>query len=204
MTDIVHDPDDRRTDPVTRYGASRADLARLLTGQPSFRVEQVWRGLYDELRDPADLTTLPKDLRNRVAGALPLALDLVNEVVSDDGDTVKFLWQLHDGGRIETVLMLYPERATVCVSTQAGCAMACGFCATGQAGFTRHLRSGEIVEQFVRAAQRAKSLGRRVSNLVYMGMGEPLANEGPVWESLERAHDDLGISARHLTVSTVG
>lgn len=204
MTDAADDMDRGRTDQLTRYGASRADLTSLLTGQPSFRVEQVWRGLYDELRDPADLTTLPKDLRNEVATALPLALDMMTEVVSDDGDTVKFLWQLRDGSRIETVLMLYPERATVCVSTQAGCAMACGFCATGQAGFTRHLRTGEIVEQFVRAAQRAKSLGRRVSNLVYMGMGEPLANEGPVWESLERAHDDLGISARHLTVSTVG
>lgn len=192
------------SNPVTRYGASRADLAGLLVGQPSFRVDQTWRGLYDELRDPADLTTLPKDLRNEIATALPLALDPISEVVSDDGDTVKFLWQLRDGSRIETVLMLYPERATVCVSTQAGCAMACGFCATGQAGFTRHLQTGEIVEQFVRAAQRAKGLGRRVSNLVYMGMGEPLANEGPVWESLERAHDDLGISARHLTVSTVG
>jgi 23S rRNA (adenine2503-C2)-methyltransferase len=128
--------------------------------------------------------------------------------------------------------MLYPDRATVCVSSQAGCAMGCGFCATGQAGFTRHLTTGEIVEQVVRAARRARSVGepsesssertrrhgepsesssertrrhgRRVSNVVFMGMGEPLANEPAVWGAVERLHDDLGLSARHLTVSTVG
>lgn len=189
---------------ITRYGATRLDMAQLLTGQPKFRQDQVWHGLYGELRDPEDLTALPKDLRASLPSLLPLALTLVAEVASDNGDTIKFLWELHDGSRIETVLMLYADRATVCVSTQAGCAMACGFCATGQAGFTRHLNTGEIVEQYMRAAQKAKNSDRRVSNLVYMGMGEPLANEEPVWESLVRAHEDLGISARHLTVSTVG
>jgi 23S rRNA (adenine2503-C2)-methyltransferase len=117
---------------------------------------------------------------------------------------VKFLWELAGGSRIETVLMLYRDRATVCISSQAGCAMACGFCATGQAGFTRHLTTGEIVEQVVRASRRARTVGRRVSNVVYMGMGEPLANEATVWESVQRVHGDLGISARHITVSTVG
>jgi len=189
---------------ITRYGATREDVAQLLEGQPRFRVDQVWRGLYEELRAPQDLTALPKDLRAELANVLPLSLTLVAEVESDNGDTIKFLWELNDGSRIETVLMLYADRATVCVSTQAGCAMACGFCATGQAGFTRHLTVGEIVEQFIRAAQKAQEFDRRVSNLVYMGMGEPLANEEPVWESLVRAHEDLGISARHLTVSTVG
>ena len=100
--------------------------------------------------------------------------------------------------------MLYAERATVCVSSQAGCAMGCGFCATGQAGFDRHLSTGEIVEQVVRAAQRARLLGRRVSNVVFMGMGEPLANYDRTWEATLRLHDDLGLSARHLTISTVG
>ena len=98
--------------------------------------------------------------------------------------------------------MRYPDRATVCVSTQAGCAMACSFCATGQAGFTRHLTTGEIVEQVVRA--RRSALPRRLSNVVFMGMGEPLANYGPVWAAVERLHHDLGLSARHLTLSTVG
>ena len=135
---------------------------------------------------------------------LPAALELVTESVSDRGDTVKFLWALDGGARVETVLMLYPDRATVCVSSQAGCAMGCGFCATGQAGFTRHLSTAEIVEQVVRAARRARDGGRRVSNVVFMGMGEPLANEAAVWAAVERLHGDLGLSARHLTISTVG
>jgi len=188
----------------SRYSLSRDDLSAILADQPRFRVDQVWKGLYDELAIPTEMTNLPKDLRTRLDTALPLALAAVTETVSDRGDTIKFLWELDGGSRIETVLMLYPDRATVCVSTQAGCAMACGFCATGQAGFTRHLTAGEIVEQVVLAARRAKALGRRVSNVVYMGMGEPLANEEPVWESLVRLHDDCKISARHLTVSTVG
>ena len=107
---------------------------------------------------------------------------------------------------IETVLMHYDRRSTVCVSTQAGCAMGCGFCATGQAGFERHLSVGEIVEQVARARQRAQAADppRRVSNVVFMGMGEPLANYDRTWAAIERIHDDMGISARHLTVSTVG
>jgi 23S rRNA (adenine2503-C2)-methyltransferase len=189
---------------TSRYAVSRDELSSILDDQPRFRVDQVWKGLYDELAAPDEMTNLPKDLRGRLDAALPLALVPVTETSSDRGDTIKFLWELDGGSRIETVLMLYPDRATVCVSTQAGCAMACGFCATGQAGFTRHLTVGEIVEQVVLAARRAKALGRRVSNVVYMGMGEPLANEEPVWESLVRLHDDCGISARHLTVSTVG
>jgi 23S rRNA (adenine2503-C2)-methyltransferase len=128
----------------------------------------------------------------------------VTESVTTNGDTVKFLWQLEGGSRIETVLMLYRDRATVCISSQAGCAMACGFCATGQAGFTRHLTTGEIVEQVVRAARRARALDRRVSNVVFMGMGEPLANFTAVWGAVERLHGDFGLSARHLTISTVG
>jgi 23S rRNA (adenine2503-C2)-methyltransferase len=124
--------------------------------------------------------------------------------VSDGGDTVKYLWQLHDGKRIETVLMLYPDRVTVCVSSQVGCAMGCGFCATGQAGFTRHLTIGEIVEQVAVAAREARAMGRRLGNVVFMGMGEPLANEAAVWDSVVRLHDDLGLSARKITISTVG
>jgi 23S rRNA (adenine2503-C2)-methyltransferase len=100
--------------------------------------------------------------------------------------------------------MLYADRATVCISTQAGCAMGCGFCATGQAGFERHLTTGEIVEQVVRAAAQARGLGRRLSNVVFMGMGEPLANYDRTWAAVERIHADLGLSARHLTLSTVG
>jgi 23S rRNA (adenine2503-C2)-methyltransferase len=188
----------------TRYDVGRDELATLLGDEPRYRVEQVWHGLYDEFAAPEDLTTLPRALRERLASALPPALALVAEQTSDDGATIKLLWALADGARIETVLMLYSDRATVCVSSQAGCAMACGFCATGQAGFERHLTTGEIVEQVVRAAARARTLGRRVSNVVFMGMGEPLANYDRTWAAIERIHAELALSARHLTLSTVG
>jgi 23S rRNA (adenine2503-C2)-methyltransferase len=189
---------------TARYDVTRAELAELLAGEPRYRVDQVWRGLYEQLAAPDELTALPTALRTQLAAELPPALQLVTESVSDRGDTVKLLWALAGGARVETVLMLYPDRATVCVSSQAGCAMACGFCATGQAGFERHLTTGEIVEQVVRAAQRARHGGRRVSNVVFMGMGEPFANYDRTWAAVERLHDDLGLSARHLTLSTVG
>jgi len=188
----------------TRFDVDREQLAAILDGEPRYRLDQVWSGLYQQLQAPAELTNVPKALRARLEEVLPEALTPVTEQMSDRGDTVKFLWELAGGSRIETVLMLYPGRATVCVSTQAGCAMACGFCATGQAGFTRQLSTGEIVEQVVRAARRARDLDRRVSNVVFMGMGEPLANDTAVWSTVERLHADVGMSARHLTISTVG
>ncbi len=188
----------------TRYALTRDGLTEVLDGEPRYRLDQLWDGLYTQLADPVDITNLPKALRSRLDAELPLALVPVTEQVSDRGDTVKFLWELAGGSRVETVLMLYADRATVCVSSQAGCAMGCGFCATGQAGFTRHLTVGEIVEQVVRASQRARQLERRVSNIVFMGMGEPMANFDAVWAATERFHDDLGLSARHITISTVG
>lgn len=193
------------TDPAqTRYGIDRAGLTELLRSEPRYRLDQIWSGLYTQLADPEAITNLPKTLRSDLLTGLPTELTAVTESVSDAGDTVKFLWELEGGSRVETVLMLYPDRATVCVSSQAGCAMGCGFCATGQAGFTRHLTVGEIVEQVVRAAQRAQRSSRRVSNIVFMGMGEPMANLDAVWASIERFNGDLGVSARHITVSTVG
>ena len=191
---------------ATLYDPTRDELAELLAGEPRYRLDQLWTGLYEQRAIPDELTTLPKGLRATLTEALPMALQQVTESVSDDGQTVKWLWSLADGSSIETVLMHYPDRSTVCVSTQAGCAMACGFCATGQAGFERNLSVGEIVEQVVRAARAAGngSTPRRVSNVVFMGMGEPLANVDRVWSAVERIHADLGISARHLTISTVG
>ena len=188
----------------TRYDVSREQLAELLAGTPRYRVDQVWNGLYTRLGEPATWTDLPKALRADLNALLQPALTPVTESVSHKGDTVKFLWELAGGSRIETVLMLYRDRATVCISSQAGCAMACGFCATGQAGFTRHLTTGEIVEQVVRATERARASERRVSNVVFMGMGEPMANEAAVWSAVERIHGELGLSARHITISTVG
>ncbi len=187
--------------PVTRFDVGPAEVADALGDVPAFRARQVWAAIHAG-REPEEMTELPAALRSRVATELPAALRLERESTSDGGDTDKWLWRLSDGAAVETVLMRYPDRATVCVSTQAGCAMACSFCATGQAGFTRHLTTGEIVEQVVRA--RRSALPRRLSNVVFMGMGEPLANYGPVWAAVERLHHDLGLSARHLTVSTVG
>ena len=189
---------------TSRYQCSRDELADVLHGEPRYRVDQVWSGLYQQLAEPEEMTNLPKALRGKLTEVLQPALQQDVRRVSDGGDTVKYLWRLHDGSPIETVLMLYPDRVTVCVSSQAGCAMGCGFCATGQAGFTRQLTTGEIVEQVVRAAREARALGRRLANVVFMGMGEPLANEPNVWAAIERIHGDLGLSARHLTVSTIG
>ena len=191
-------------DGTTRYGVTRDELQALLVDQPRYRVDQVWSGLYSHLAEPEALTNLPKALRADLDRLLPVALDAVTEQTSDGGETVKWLWGLHDGARIETVLMHYDERSTVCISSQAGCAMGCTFCATGQAGFDRQLTTGEIVEQVVRAARRARDDHRRLSNVVFMGMGEPLANYEPSWRAVERIHADVGLSARHLTISTVG
>src|SRR3954453_11034788 len=169
-----------------RYDADRDAWRSLLDGEPPYRVDQVWDGLYRRHVDLEGITDLPKPLRSRLADALPPSLSLLTERVSDSGDTVKQLWRLHDGRAIESVLMRYRDRVTVCVSTQAGCAMGCGFCATGQAGFERHLTTGEIVEQVIRASQRLPE--HRVSNVVFMGMGEPLANYDNVWPAIERLH----------------
>jgi 23S rRNA (adenine2503-C2)-methyltransferase len=192
--------------PFSRYDASFDDVAVLLAGEPAYRARQVWDGLYRQLTGPEELTVLPRPLRGRVADLLPPALESMAESVSEGGDTVKSLYALDGGATVETVLMHYRDRSTVCVSTQAGCAMACGFCATGQAGFERHLTTGEIVEQVMRAMRQARDGAppRRVSNVVFMGMGEPFANYDRTWAAVQRIHDDLGLSARHLTLSTVG
>lgn len=189
---------------ATLYDLDREALGERLAGQPRYRLDQVWQGLYEQLTDPNELTTLPKALRHELADGIGTALKLVVRQQSRNGDTVKYLWELDDGSRVETVLMIYPDRVTVCISSQAGCAMACEFCATGQAGFRRQLTTGEIVEQVVRAGREARQMGRRLANVVYMGMGEPLANERAVWPSVERLHGAIGLSARHITVSTVG
>ncbi len=187
---------------TTRYDLGRDELADLLEGEPRYRVDQVWRNLYEGLREPAEMTDVPRALRDALDAVVPPALTRVTERITDGGDTVKELWSLPDGIQVETVLMGYRDRVTVCVSSQAGCAMGCGFCATGQAGFDRHLSVGEIVEQVVRAARRSRP--RRVSNVVFMGMGEPLANYDATVGAVRRLNADLGIGARSLTVSTVG
>src|SRR5580700_873562 len=177
------------------YDLTRQELIQLLVDEPSYRVNQVWDGLHTRVQRPEDMTDLPAVLRTTLAEALPPALHELSRQSADDGETTKWLWGLHDGAQVETVLMRYPDRVTVCVSTQAGCAMGCQFCATGQAGFQRQLTQGEIVEQVVVAVRQAAQ--RRVSNIVFMGMGEPLANYDRVWGAVVRLHGDMGLSARH-------
>ena len=184
------------------YDLTREELARILLDAPAYRTRQLWDALHARLQRPEEMTELPVALRGQLAEALAPALHEVSRREADRGDTTKWLWRLHDGAQVETVLMRYPDRVTVCVSTQAGCAMACQFCATGQAGFRRNLSQGEIVEQVVAAMRESRP--RRVSNVVFMGMGEPLANYDRVWGAVVRLHGDIGLSARHLTLSTVG
>jgi len=189
----------------TRFDLDEADIAALLDGEPHYRTRQLHDGLFSGA-EPEDITVLPKALRGRLAVEPNLrpGLQPVLEVVSRDGSTVRWLWEIEGGHRVETVLMHYPGRTTVCVSSQAGCAMGCGFCATGQLGFERHLTPGEIIEQVVRARARAAEGGRRLGNVVFMGMGEPFASYDRVWAAVEVIHRDLHLSARHLTLSTVG
>jgi 23S rRNA (adenine2503-C2)-methyltransferase len=197
--------------------AARQDVVAEL-GEPRFRAGQVARHYFVRLVDDPDaMTDLPAASRTRLAGALlPTLLTPLRHVTSDGGATRKTLWRGFDGTLVESVLMRYPDRVTVCVSSQAGCGMACPFCATGQAGLTRNLSTGEIVEQVV-AAARALARGEvggpdgspdRVSNVVFMGMGEPLANYARVLAAVRRITDPaphgLGLSQRSVTVSTVG
>jgi 23S rRNA (adenine2503-C2)-methyltransferase len=188
---------------IARYATRRPELDALIAalGEPAYRARQLFEGLYVQRRPLDDLTSIPKALRGRLADELPLAYTVATLQLADDDMTAKWLWRAADGAQIETVLMRYTARATVCVSSQAGCAMGCTFCATGQAGFERHLSAGEIVEQVLRAQHASP---QRVSNVVFMGMGEPLANTDAVLEACTRLHDDVGLSARHITVSTVG
>lgn len=192
-------------------------------GVPAFRAKQLATHYFVHYtNDPEQMTDLPKQGRKElVAAMLPPLLTEVKRLVTDDGATVKFLWRLFDGSLVESVLMRYPGRITLCVSSECGCGMNCPFCATGQAGLTRNMSTAEIVEQVVHAnriiAEGGLGVGRqagngtdpeRVTNIVFMGMGEPLANYKRVMQAvrtmIEPAPHGLGMSARGITVSTVG
>ena len=199
---------DKLTGSVTEspWTPDREKWAEVLEGEPRYRIDQLWQGLYQHGMTPEHISTLPSLLRGRLAERFKPALGIAAEQRSADGRTVKWLWEAEDESRIETVLMHYPRRSTVCISSQAGCAMGCGFCATGQAGFSRHLTVGEILEQVVVARRAAEhdDTSRRLSNVVFMGMGEPFANYDRVMTATRRLITDVGIGARHITVSTVG
>ncbi|WP_144413558.1 23S rRNA (adenine(2503)-C(2))-methyltransferase RlmN [Corynebacterium epidermidicanis] len=179
-------------------------------GLPKFRVDQIARHYYGRLEaDPLTMTDLPEAARIKVKDALfPTLLTPIKQYATDDGETTKTLWRLHDGKLLESVLMRYSDRATLCISSQAGCGMACPFCATGQGGLDRNLSIGEIVDQVRAAAALMQSDGSRLSNIVFMGMGEPLANYKRVLSAVKQitlpAPQGFGISMRNVTVSTVG
>jgi len=207
----------RRTKPPRHLADLTREEARAAVtelGQPAFRADQLSRHFYAGVTDPALMTDVPAAARESLAAALlPGLLTPVRHQSADGGRTRKTLWRLHDGALVESVLMRYPDRATVCISSQAGCGMACPFCATGQSGLTRNLSAAEIIGQAV-AAAAAMASGEipggpgRLSNVVFMGMGEPLANYARVRKTLDAlltpAPHGLGLAQRSVTVSTVG
>ncbi len=192
---------------MSLFQLDRQEISSLIPGQPPYRGKQIWDGLYTNLILPWEQTNLPKAIRNELEAddRAQLALSESQQFLADENRTIKTLYMLGDQNQVETVLMKYSSRVTLCVSSQAGCAMGCVFCATGQAGFFRNLSRGEILEQVFRGARTARNVfGARLSNLVFMGMGEPLSNFDNVIEAIQRISFDFGISPRHITVSTVG
>lgn len=192
------------------YDLDYAELEVLIKDwqQPSFRARQIWEGLYKNFwRKAEEFTTLPASLRHQMAQTFRFsALEPVQVLQSSDRETTKTLFQLADGKAIEAVLMKYEKRRTLCISTQAGCAMGCVFCATGQMGFKRNLSSGEIVEQVIYYARLLHEEGEMVTNVVLMGMGEPFHNYEATMAAIDRLNHPLGMNlgARRFTISTVG
>ncbi len=214
---VFDEPRGRRKPPRHLADLNPAERKALVTeaGLPGFRARQLSTHYFARLvDDPEQMTDLPAaDRASLVESLLPELMVPLRTMAADNGTTRKTLWKLFDGALVESVLMRYPDRATMCVSSQAGCGMACPFCATGQGGLQRNMSAAEIVEQVV-AGARALSRGEvpggpgRVSNVVFMGMGEPMANYKAVIGAVRRltdpAPDGLGMSARGITVSTVG
>jgi 23S rRNA (adenine2503-C2)-methyltransferase len=176
--------------------------------EPAFRATQIWRAVFKDLVSSySETTTLSKVLRQRLEDAIPwIGTTTLKTLPSSDHQTTKLLLELIDSETIEVVVMRYAKRNTACISTQVGCAMACKFCATGQSGFTRDLTTGEIVDQVLASARLLHSEGQRLSNVVFMGMGEPLANYESTLEAIRILNDPRGfaLGARSFTVSTVG
>ncbi|TLN10474.1 23S rRNA (adenine(2503)-C(2))-methyltransferase RlmN [bacterium] len=177
-------------------------------GEPAYRAKQIWQGIYLQLyRTAQDFTTLPANLREKMTEKLRFTgIEPAAILKSSDAQTVKTLFHLDDRRAIEAVLMRYEHRQTLCISSQAGCAMGCSFCATGQMGFKRHLTSGEIVEQVLYYARVLKEEGKVVTNIVVMGMGEPFHNYDNTLAAIDRLNHPEGfnLGARRFTISTVG
>jgi len=200
----------RRATRATLYDLTFDELRTRMTEleQQPFRASQIYDWAYDKLVPGYDqMANLPADLRQTLAETLPMdPLTQIQAVETDDGETIKFLYTTHDGQLVETVLMFYPDRATVCVSCQVGCAVGCAFCATGLGGLQRNLTAGEIVAQAVEAARIARQRGRPLTNLVMMGMGEPFHNHRETIKFIGILNDKHGMEfgARRITVSTSG
>ncbi|MEJ2748329.1 MAG: 23S rRNA (adenine(2503)-C(2))-methyltransferase RlmN [Anaerolineae bacterium] len=198
------------TDKINLYELDFDELTQFMTrlGQPTFRAQQIWGWLYQRFAaNFADMHNLPKSLREELAAQSYLAQpDIIANQHSSDGQTEKILSQLPDGQTIETVLMRYERRRTLCISTQAGCAMGCVFCATGQMGFFRHLTVGEIIAPVLYFARQLAAEDEHVTNIVMMGMGEPLHNYSNTLKAVDRLTDENGfnLGARKITISTVG
>ena len=192
------------------YDLSFEGLTELLQelNQPAFRAKQIWQGIYHNLwSDFEDFSNLPLSLREELSGQFTIGgLILEEKLSSTDGQTQKYLYRLDDGSAIETVLMAYHDRNTVCISSQVGCAMGCKFCATGNMGFLRNLTSGEIVEQVIKSAAILLAEEKKLTNVVFMGMGEPFHNYQAVHESTAVLNDPdgFGMGKRRFTISTVG
>jgi 23S rRNA (adenine2503-C2)-methyltransferase len=192
------------------YELSCDELERevLSWGEPKYRAQQIWRGLYIDFYASADeFSTLPLKIRQSLSERYSFHhLTPKQSLESHEGETQKTLFVLPDGNGIETVLMQYRERRTLCISTQAGCAMGCVFCATGQMGYRRNLTSGEIVEQVIYFARRLSVINEKVINIVIMGMGEPFHNYDKTLAAIDRLNDPDGfaLGARRFTISTVG
>ena len=180
----------------------------LSLGEPAYRADQLYRWLYEELATRfEDMHNLPLPMRQRLEQTASLrGLIPLEEKRSSSGLTRKFLFSLPDGETIESVLMLYDKRRTVCLSTQVGCPVGCPFCATGQSGFVRDLTPGEIVEQVLYLAGQLKEGQQRISNVVFMGMGEPFLNYDATLQAVRTLTDSRGynLGARRITISTVG
>ncbi len=192
------------------FGFDIPQLEALLKdwGEPAYRAGQIWQGIYQHYwSSPEQFTALPLALRQKLAEFFEFShLEPVTRLDSSDGETRKILFRLPDGNPIETVRMRYNRRRTLCISSQAGCAMGCVFCATGQMGFRRNLSSGEIVEQVLYFARILKDQGERVTNIVIMGMGEPFHNYANTMAAVDRLNDPQGfnLGERRITISTVG
>lgn len=191
------------------YLTDPENLGEALGDEPAYRADQLKEWLYSTpVLTVDEMTNLPKALRETIRDDLwPFTVDVTQ--TADRGRTIKWLFRCTDGSPIESVLMGYSKRTTLCISSQVGCAMGCTFCATGQFGFDRHLDAGEIVAQVAYAnaylaAHPLRNSPGRVTNVVFMGMGEPLANYDNTIESIRRMTDVMGMSARSITVSTVG